>query len=43
MNHVTFEYQIMGLGQWISATVSAEIAKSLAEEYTSYGWPVKIS
>ncbi|MGF1806873.1 hypothetical protein L4C31_16635, partial [Aliivibrio sifiae] len=43
MNHVTFEYQVMGFGNWISATVSADIANTLAEEYRSYGWPVKIS
>lgn len=43
MNHVTLEYQVMGFGKWISATVSTEIANVLAEEYKSYGWPVKIS
>ncbi|MUK91822.1 hypothetical protein GNP80_05145 [Aliivibrio fischeri] len=43
MNHVKFEYQVMGIGRWISATVSLDIATKLEEEYTSYGWPVKIS
>ncbi|CAQ79484.1 hypothetical protein [Aliivibrio salmonicida] len=43
MHHVTLEYQVMGIGKWVSATVSAEIAKKLAEEYKSYGWPVKVS
>lgn len=43
MNYVTFEYQIMGIGKWIAATVSKDIATKLAAEYTAYGWPVKIS
>lgn len=43
MNHVKFEYQVMGFGNWVSATVSVDIANKLAEEYSSYGWPVKIS
>jgi hypothetical protein len=43
MNHVKFEYRVMGFGNWISAAVSRDIAEKLAEEYISYGWPVKIS
>ncbi|BBL91390.1 hypothetical protein DA096_00895 [Vibrio rotiferianus] len=35
-------YKPFGLGEWTYTTVSHEVAKSLAAEYASYGWPVMI-
>ncbi|WP_257619089.1 MULTISPECIES: hypothetical protein [Vibrio] len=43
MKFITIEYKIMGIGNWISAQVSPEVAKQLATEYQGYGWPVKVS
>jgi hypothetical protein len=35
-------YKPFGVGEWTYTTVSHEVAKSLASEYASYGWPVMI-
>ncbi|MCG7498837.1 hypothetical protein MHO82_18365 [Vibrio sp. Of7-15] len=42
MKHVTLQYKVMGIGNWVSATVSHEIARQLEIEYKDYGWPVRI-
>ena len=39
----TLAYQAMGVGPWVSAIVSPEVAVSLAKEYRQYGWPVKVN
>ncbi|MEZ9056512.1 hypothetical protein [Vibrio pelagius] len=31
-----------GIGLWVRATVSKEVAQALAYEYSSYGWEVKL-
>ncbi|WP_219600869.1 hypothetical protein, partial [Vibrio parahaemolyticus] len=35
-------YKPFGVGEWTYTTVSHEVAKFLAREYASYGWPVMI-
>lgn len=35
-------YKVMGIGSWVSATVSKAVAIQLAAEYEAYGWPVKV-
>ncbi|MGF1755704.1 hypothetical protein L4C33_19190 [Vibrio makurazakiensis] len=35
-------YKVMGIGSWVSATVSKAVATQLAAEYESYGWPVEV-
>ncbi|AXB33493.1 hypothetical protein [Vibrio campbellii] len=35
-------YKPFGVGKWTYTNVSHEVAKSLASEYASYGWPVMI-
>ncbi|WP_164684209.1 hypothetical protein [Vibrio maerlii] len=42
MKFVTIKYQVMGIGDWVSATVSKDVAERLQDEYTGYGWPVKL-
>lgn len=42
MKYVTLQYKVMGFGNWVSATVSHEIAKRLETEYNDYGWPTRI-
>lgn len=42
MKHVTLQYKVMGIGSWVSATVSHEIAKRLETEYKDYGWPTRV-
>lgn len=42
---ITFQlaYKPFGVGEWTYTTVSHEVAKSLASEYASYGWPVMLN
>ncbi|MGR5243628.1 MULTISPECIES: hypothetical protein [Vibrio] len=35
-------YKPFGVGEWTYTTVSHEVAKFLASEYASYGWPVMV-
>lgn len=35
-------YKPYGIGAWTHTTVSKDVAETLAKEYVSYGWPVKI-
>lgn len=42
MKYVTLQYKVMGFGNWVSATVSHEIARRLEKEYNDYGWPTRV-
>jgi hypothetical protein len=42
MIKATLSYIPLGIGSWNTVTVSKEIAVALAEEYSSYGWPVQL-
>lgn len=35
-------YKPYGIGSWTHTTVSKDVARVLAMEYASYGWPVMI-
>ena len=35
-------YKPYGVGLWTRATVSKDVAQALANEYSSYGWEVKL-
>ncbi|MDN3616243.1 MAG: hypothetical protein ACPG5L_03200 [Vibrio gallaecicus] len=35
-------YKPYGIGSWTHTTVSKDVARVLALEYASYGWPVMI-
>ena len=35
-------YKPYGIGSWTYVTVSKDVAQALANEYSNYGWDVKI-
>ncbi|MEZ9698172.1 hypothetical protein AB4455_01280 [Vibrio sp. 10N.261.46.E12] len=35
-------YKPYGIGSWTHVTVSKDVAQALANEYSNYGWDVKI-
>ena len=35
-------YNPYGIGSWTHVTVSKDVAQALANEYSNYGWEVKI-
>ena len=35
-------YKPYGIGSWTHVTVSKDVAQALANEYSNYGWEVKI-
>ena len=35
-------YKPYGIGSWTQVTVSKDVAQALANEYSNYGWEVKI-
>ncbi|MFA0074525.1 hypothetical protein AB4396_12530 [Vibrio cyclitrophicus] len=35
-------YKPYGIGPWTHVTVSKDVAQALANEYSNYGWEVKV-